>query len=339
MHNHRTLTKLLIILIAITTQSMQSGCVHRSPGTLHASSDDPLTQRQEQIKQELMHDVEMLATDIGPRNAAYTPYKIYAAQDWILNEMHKAGLQPNRIDVKMGEARIANIEVTFLGSTKSDEIIVIGAHYDTVRGSPGANDNASGVSMLLAAARRLSDSELDRTVRIVFFPNEEYPFSTGIQMGSKVYAKHCRAQDDNIVAMINVDSVGNFTNKPGSQKYPILALNLPRKANFIAFGGNIENAPLVDTVVAVFQGQTDFPSIGAASDSPHASRGDHAAFWWSGYPAIAMSDTSEYRDPHYHKPTDRAENLNYNEMARLAEGFIATIIELADAETEIPASR
>lgn len=339
MRRYQISVTVVLAAAAFAVHTLSTGCVHRSPGTLHASSDTPLSAAQEQLKVELVRDVRTLATEIGPRNAAYAPVQAYQTERWLLGQIAEAGLEASRIDVKMGEARIANIEVSFPGNEKADEIIVIGAHYDTVHGSPGANDNASGVSLLLAAARRLGAAELGRTVRIVFFPNEEYPFSTGIQMGSKVYAKHCRAREDNIVLMIGVDSVGYFSNKPGSQRYPILALNLPRTANFITFGGNMENAPLVDAVVSVFQGQSDFPSIGAASDSPHASRGDHAAFWWSGYPAIAMSDTSEYRDPHYHTPTDRAENLNYEEMARLAEGFIATIVELADADTELPVSR
>lgn len=331
--------RLLFLCAVISATALHAGCVYRSPGKLHASSNAPLTAIQEQLKQELVRDVATLASEIGPRNAAYTPMQIYEAERWLLGELAAAGLEAHRVEVKMGEARVASIEVTFPGNENADEILVFGAHYDTVYGSPGANDNASGVSMLLAAARRLGGEEFDRTVRILFFVNEEYPFTTGIQMGSKVYAKHCLAQGDNIVAMIGVDSVGYYSSEPGSQDYPILALNLPRKANFIAFGSNMDNVPLLDAVVSAFQGQTEFPSIGVASDSKHASRGDHAPFWWSGYPAIAMTDTSEYRDPHYHASTDRAENLNYDEMARLADGFIATIIALADADTELAVTR
>ncbi len=339
MYFARVAIQLLAVSAALAGQGMLQGCVHRSPGTLHPPSDDPLTQAQVQLRDEMTRDVRTLSAQIGPRNAAYTPQNILAAEQWLLEALSVSGLDARRIEVKMGNGSVANIEVSFPGNKNADEILVIGAHYDTVFDSPGANDNASGVSMLLAAARRLGDAKIDRTVRIVFFVNEEYPFSWGIQMGSKVYARHCRENGDNIVAMIAVDSVGYFSNKPGSQKYPIFALNLPKKANFIAFGSNLENAPLLDRVVSVFQNETALPSIGAASDSKHASRGDHAAFWWSGYPGIMMSDTSEFRDPHYHSSTDRAENLNYDEMARLADGFIATIIELAGAETELPNSR
>ncbi len=336
MHRVRIALRSFLSFAAIPAVGILAGCVYRSPGTLQAPSHTPLTPVQQQLRRELVRDVHVLATEIGPRNAAYTPRQLYEAEGWIAGELSEAGLEVHRVEVRMGEARVANLEVTFPGNRLSEQILVFGAHYDTHVGSPGANDNASGVALLLAAARRLRDAEFDRTVRIVFFVNEEYPFTTGIQMGSKVYAKHCLAQGDDLVGVVAVDSVGTYSNEPGSQKYPLLALNLPRTGNFVAFGSNKENVPLLDAVVSAFQAQSEFPSIGIASDSKHASRGDHAAFWWNGYPAIAMTDTSEFRDPHYHAPSDRAENLNYEEMARLAEGFLATIRALADESTELP---
>ncbi len=191
--------------------------------------------------------------------------------------------------------------------------------------------------MLLATARRLADTPTGRTVRLVFFVNEEYPFSGGIQMGSRLYAERCRAHGDNIVAMIAVDSVGYYTSAPGSQNYPaFIGVLFPSKGNFIAFGSNRDNQQLLDHVFAIFQEQCRFPAIGVSTDLQAASRSDHASFWWQGYPAIFMSDTSEYRDPNYHRPTDTADQLNYDELARLTEGFIKTVRVLADADTRLP---
>ena len=137
----------------------------------------------------------------------------------------------------------------------------------------------------------------ERIVRVVFFVNEEWPFSGGIQMGSNVYAKRCKARQDRIVAMIAVDSIGCYSNEKGSQRYPaMVGWSLPSKGNFVAFGSDLKNRPLLDLVVGLFQKQCRFPSIGAATDSRMAARSDHAPFWWQGYPAIQMSDTSEYRD-------------------------------------------
>jgi len=310
-----------------------TGCIHRSAGTLYTNSSEELSVHQRRLRDEMQRDVEELSGNIGPRNAGDSLPKILAAEQWIVDRLKASGVEPRRDEIDLGGATVANIEATFVGAQRPDEIIVIGAHYDTVFGSPGANDNASGVALLLATAKRLREAPIGRTVRIVFFVNEEFPFSFGRQMGSKVYAERSRARGDDIVAMIAVDSIGYYTSTPGSQHYPAFIGGLPSTGNFVAFGSNRENQQLVDRVVAIFQAQSRFPSIGVATDSKSAGRSDHAPFWWQGYPALLISDTSEYRDPNYHRPTDTAENLNYNEMARFAEGFIKTIQVLARTDT------
>ena len=313
-----------------------SGCLHRSPGTLYESSTDPLTSEQATLRDEMRADVETLSVDIGPRNAAQSIPPVLAAEEWITGELRAIGVEPRRDPVAMGEVTVANVEATFTGTTRPDEIIVIGGHYDTVFASPGANDNASGVAMLLALARRLHDAPLDRTVRVVFFVNEEYPFSFGHQMGSRVYAEGCRARGDEIVAMLSVDSVGFFSSEPGSQRYPWYVLGFPSRGNFVAFAANMDNRPLLDRLVELFQEHSRFPSIGVATDSKNASRSDHAPFWWQGYPAVSLTDTSLYRDPDYHSPHDTIDNLAFDEMARLADGLIRTVVAMAGAGTELP---
>ncbi len=314
-----------------------AGCLHRSPGVLHESSTEPLTAHQSRLRDDLMRDVEHLSVDIGPRHAGRTLSNVLEAERWIIDQLKASGIATRRDEVDINGPKVANVEASFPGVDHPDEIIVIGAHYDTVFRSPGANDNASGVAMLLATARRLGDTPTGRTVRVVFFVNEEYPFSGGIQMGSRLYAERCRARGDNIVAMIGVDSVGYYTSAPGSQNYPaFIGALFPSKGNFIAFGSNSDNQQLLDHVFAIFQEQCRFPAIGVSTDLKAASRSDHASFWWQGYPAIFMSDTSEYRDPNYHRPTDTADQLNYDELARLTEGFIRTVRVLAAAETRLP---
>jgi len=323
-----------VMLIVLTACA---SCVHRSPGTLYEPSTAPLTADESRLRDELRRDVEALAVDIGPRNGASSLPSLLAAERWIIAQLTAAGVTTRRDEIDMATGTVANVEATFPGTTHPDEIIVLGAHYDTVHGSPGGNDNASGVALLLATARRLRDAPTARTVRIVFFVNEEDPFSGGILMGSNVYAKRCRAAGDDIVAMLCVDGVGYFTSEPGSQNYPIfVAGQLPSTADFIAFGGNHENEALVDRVVEIFQSESRFPSIGLTAGTKTVSRSDHASFWWAGYPAIFVTDTSEARDPHYHSPTDVAKNLNYDEMARLAHGFVRTVRALAAAETALP---
>jgi len=310
--------------------------MHRSPGTLYPIPVGALTPQQTQLELELRSDVEALSSGIGPRHGAHSYGKLLEAEQWLLQTIADMGLAARRVEVNLGAIALANVEVSIGGGRSAGEIIVIGAHYDTVPVSPGANDNASGVALLLATLRALRDDAPDRTLRVVFFVNEESPFSGGVQMGSRVYAESCRAARDHIVAMINVDSVGYFSAEPGSQHYPPFVLGLPTTGGFVGFGSNRENIPLLDRVVELFQHHSRFPSIGIASDSTNAARGDHAPFWWQDYPAIMISDTSEFRDPHYHSASDRAENLNYEQMSILADGFIATIRSMLDARTTIP---
>ena len=195
---------------------------------------------------------------------------------------------------------------------------------------------ARWATFLQEVAAYLTENPPERTVRVVFFVNEESPFAGGIQMDSRVYAERCKARWDRIVAMIAVDSVGCHSHERGSQKYPpLVGWFMPSRGNFIAFGSDLKNRPLLDFVVASFQKQCRFPSIGAATDSSMLARGDHAPFWWQGYPAISMSDTSEFRDPNYHRPTDTPQHLNYDEMARMADGFMKTVHVLALAETAL----
>lgn len=312
-----------------------SGCVSQSPGTLYESSTLDLTPAQLDIRQELRSSVEHLSAEIGPRNAAESLRNVVDAERWLLDQLESYGLVPDREVFDMNGPEVANIVVEFTGTERPDETIVIGAHYDTATGSPGANDNASGVAVLLATAKRLQDRPIDRTVRLVFFVNEENPFSFGIQMGSRVHADRSRARNDNIVAMIAIDSLGNYSSEAGSQNYPPMMFGLPKVGNFVAFVSNEDNQRVVDTVLKTFQSESRFPSIGVASDHKIALRSDHASFLWRDYPALMMTDTSEVRDPNYHLATDTAEKLDYDEMARLTEGFVRFVEALALSKTDL----
>jgi hypothetical protein len=313
-----------------------AGCLHLSPGTLYPSSTDPLTEPQRELREEMRRDVEHLSVSIGPRNVSDSYPKIIAAERWILSRLEELDIEGVRDEVDLYGATAANVVATLPGNERPDEIVLIGAHYDTQIGSPGANDNASGVALLLATAKRLKDLPLGRTVRIVFFVNEENPFSGGIQMGSRLHAERSRARRDDIVLMLNVDSIGYFTSEPGSQNYPPFVFSLPSTGNFVVFATNRDNQKLLDRVVELFQAESRFPSIGIATNMKDIARSDHAPFWWQGYPALALSDTSEARDPNYHLPTDTAENLDYDEMARVAGGFVRTVRVLTDVETQLP---
>ena len=275
-------------------------------------------------------DVEALAGGIGPRTVSISVERIRRAEIWIIDRLRDAGVESSRDEVDINGPKLANIVVVLPGRDHPDEIVIIGAHYDTVVESPGANDNASGVALLLAAVRQLRLHPLSRTVRVVFFVNEESPFSGGIQMGSRVYADRCAERGDNIVAMIAIDSIGYYTDEPDSQTSPRLIKRvLPTTGNFVAFFTNDDNETFLDRVVAIFQEHAHFPTVGLASGSKQLNVSDHAPFLWRGYPALLMTDTSSGRDPNYHRPTDTPDKLDYDAMARVADGFIETVRKLA----------
>jgi Zn-dependent M28 family amino/carboxypeptidase len=216
-----------------------------------------------------------------------------------------------------------------------DEIVVFGAHYDAVMGCPAANDNGSGVAATLAVARALTSAGVPRparSIRFVFFVNEEPPFFWTEEMGSDVYARACKERGDNIVAMLTPETIGCYSDEPGSQRYPIpIKRFYPDKGDFIAFIGMYEARALIRLCVEIFRKNAAFPSVGAGLPGivPHVGASDHWSFWRQGYPALMVTDTAPYRYTHYHRATDTPDKLDYEKMARVVEGLQRVVEELA----------
>jgi Zn-dependent M28 family amino/carboxypeptidase len=221
--------------------------------------------------------------------------------------------------------------VEILGKDKAEKIALIGAHYDSVQGSPGANDNATGVAALLALARRFSQAPLLRTVRFVAFTNEEPPLFQSRHMGSRIYARGCRDRGEQIFPMLSLETIGYYSDEPGSQKYPFpFGLFYPSTANFIAFVSNMENAPWVKQLLTSFRRHTQFPSEGGALWEwiPGVAWSDHWSFWKEGYPAVMVTDTAPNRYPHYHTGADTPDKVGFARLARVVSGLQRIIDEL-----------
>lgn len=302
----------------------------RMPGKSFHGAPPPLTSEQLTLRDELKAWVQMLAGDIAERNLEHYP-QLVAASNFIAQSFAKAGLKPRRDGYDLSGKLCENIEVEIPGS--SAEIFVIGAHYDSVFGSPGANDNASGVAALLALARRFAAKPPGaRTLRFVAFTNEEPGYFQTQQMGSWVYASRCKARGDKIAGMISLETIGYFSNAPGSQEYPMVGLNLfyPSTGNFIGFVGNFSSRALLRRVLGSFRQHATLPSEGAAlpSNVPGVGWSDHWAFWEHGYPAIMITDTAPFRYPHYHAGSDTPEKLDYDSMARLVSALEPVVTDL-----------
>ncbi len=267
--------------------------------------------------------VRRLSVEIGERNFRHSS-ALAAAAEYIAGELTRAGYKPSREEYLIGEERFANILAEKPGRSRPREIFVIGAHYDSAEGSPGADDNASGVAVLLELAREFAAFENERTLRLAAFVNEEPPFFRTGLMGSRVHAHGCKKRKEDIVAALSLEMLGYFTDEPASQSYPpFLSFFYPDKGNFIAIVGNLKSRRLVRELEGRFSASSSLPveSIATVSLVPGVDFSDHGSFWKYGYPAAMVTDTAFYRYAFYHTPLDREEALDYGRMAQVAEGL------------------
>ncbi len=301
------------------------------PGENYAAQFSALSQVEKATQKELERHVEALASRIGERNM-WRSGAMQRAAAYIRDELEKSGLAVREEEFLVWHTTARNVEATLPGSKTPSEIVLLGAHYDTVLGSPGANDNASGVAALLEIARLLRDSQPRRTIRFVAFANEEPPFFFTSRQGSLVYARQCRRRGDKIIAMLSLETIGYYSDEAGSQRYPFpFGLFYPDRGNFIGFVGNLASRSLVRRCIATFRAAVPFPSQGVAAPAylPGIYWSDHWAFWRQGYRALMVTDTAPFRYPYYHSLEDTADKLDYGRMARLVRGLAAVVHDLA----------
>lgn len=224
---------------------------------------------------------------------------------------------------------LENIIAERKGIRIPEEIMIIGAHYDTVRSTPGADDNASGVAGLLATAKLLAEKELGLTVRFVAFGFEEPPAYRTKNMGSYHYAHSLQQRRENLLGMICLEMIGFFCDREGSQHYPLpfMKLKFPKTGNFIAMVGNRASKPFTDRVAGLFRGATDLPlvTLNAPAIVVGIDFSDHWSFHKFGYPALMVTDTAFYRNPNYHASSDLPETLDYTRMAKVVEGIAGAL--------------
>lgn len=318
-----------------------------------------LSDRQKVLRYELRYHVDALASKIGERNVRHYD-RLAVAATYIDKVFSKVGYQVSRQTYQAGGRACQNLEVELQAAPAATprgglapakqpagkiappkpEIVIVGAHYDSANGSPGANDNASGMAALMClswrfAHRPRSTKPGARTLRFVAFVNEESPYFQTDQMGSLVYARRCRQRQENVVAVLSLETIGYYSDAANSQRYPpLLSAAYPSTGNFIGFVGNIASRPLVDRVTTAFRRHARFPSEkGAMPDQlPGAGWSDHWAFWQEGYPGVMITDTAFYRYPHYHRASDTPDKLDYDRLARVVDGLISVVAELAEGD-------
>lgn len=307
---------------------------------------EPITAEQKELSSRLQEHVQKLAGDIGVRSLTRNPGGLERAATYIEETLASAGYKSERqsfsvsgylsdglLSAPHATQSTANILAEIPGTSKASEIIVIGAHYDGVQDCPAANDNGSGVAAMIEIARALARDKFPRTIRFVAFTNEEPPFFRSDDMGSYRYAKACKDRNDNVVAMLSLETIGYYSDSANSQRFPLaaMAMRYPTKGNFVTFVGHVASRKLLDECFTSFRSAVKFPIeiLAAPPDLEGVDFSDQLSFWRLGYPGIMVTDTAPYRYPHYHTKEDTPDKINYDHLARVTTGLMKVVRDLA----------
>ena len=322
-------TAALLILLGIAVLTAYS--VLRIRWTTSVTPAMPVSAPAESAR--LRAHVEELSVRIGPRSVLDYA-NIEAAQRYIVAALKEHGHDPALQTYDYRGRPYSNVIVTIPGTAKKDETILVGAHYDTVDGTPGADDNASGVAVLLEICRRLKGFAPARTLKMVFFVLEEPPVFRTEFMGSAVCAREAKAAGERIGAMISLEMLGYYSDRKGGQAFPLplMGLVFSTTPDFIAVVGNLGSAGLVRRVAGSLKRGSDIPveSLAAPAFVPGIDFSDHRSFWKMGWPAAMITDTAFYRNPNYHGEGDTIATLDFDRMGRLLRGLVRTIEDLCN---------
>lgn len=300
------------------------------PGASYQGPIPALTSEEIALRDALRRDVGELAGTIGERNLSRY-HALRRAAEFIEASFNAAGYRVQRQAFTAEGKAVANLEAALTGSRRAEEIVIIGAHYDSVDGSPGANDNATGVAAVLALARAFALTRPSRTLRFVAFVNEEPPYFQTPAMGSLAYAARAQANRERVIAMLSLETIGYYADARGSQRYPVpFQFFYPSQGNFIGFVGNLASRRLLHEVIGSFRRHARHPSEGIATweSIPGVSWSDQWAFWRHGYPAVMVTDTAFYRYPYYHTVRDTPDRIQYDRLVRVVVGLEGVVRDL-----------
>ncbi len=299
------------------------------PGQSYRGSLPPLPENAIALKSALQKDLQKLSK---PRNNVQYE-NLNAAREFLATALTRSGYAVKQQEYKIDGKAYYNIEAEKLGTQKPKEIVVIGGHYDSAFTSPGANDNGSGAAATLELAKAFANRSTKRTIRFVEFTNEEPPFFWTQDMGSLVYAKQMKQKNENIVAMLSLETMGYFSDAIDSQKYPFpINLLYPNQGNFIAFVGNLNSSGLVKQSINTFRQNSRVPSEGAALPRnlfPEIGLSDQWSFWQQSYPGIMVTDTAHFRYPQYHTIDDTPKQIDFDRFTRVVSGLVDVVADLA----------
>jgi len=279
----------------------------------------------EDIKANLRNHLHYLSVILGDRSIC-RPGNLKAAEDYVSQNFTAMGYAPRRQSFTYMKEEVANI---IAGDENPGGYYILGAHFDTVPGTPGADDNASGVAVLLEAARLARNLTPPRPWAFIGFTCEEPPAFGTPAMGSRVYAQQARRQNAKILGMLCLEMVGYYSQSPHSQSLPLplKLMGYPTTGDFIGLVSDRRSRPLMDRLAAAIKGACRLPAVTLSVPLkghilPEVRLSDHASFWDEGYPAVMLTDTAFMRNPNYHGPGDVMEHLDLTAMTELTLGLV-----------------
>lgn len=328
----------LLILAAILLLAAAAGLLiymTAMPGSSQRAPLLPLTAEERALSALLKRHVVKLASE--EHNVAHYA-KLEQAAQYIEDTLTGYGYKVKRqsYDSKAGPVRNLEVSIANTPSGKPKQVIVVGAHYDSVEGAPGANDNGTGSAGVIELARLLKDFKPAEgtELKLVLYVNEEPPYFKTTQMGSWVHASDLHARGENVVAMLSLETMGYYSEEKGSQRYPFpFNMLYPDTGNFIGFVGTLESRALVHRTVASFRKNAAFPSEGVAAPAfiPGIDWSDHWSYREFGYPGLMITDTAPFRHMQYHTEEDTVDKIDFDRLARVIKGIEKVTRELAQA--------
>jgi Zn-dependent M28 family amino/carboxypeptidase len=277
------------------------------------------------IQANLTKHLHHLSVTLGDRSV-HRPGNLQAAADYVFQSFAAMGYAPRRQTFIYLGQEVGNI---IAGDENPGGYYILGAHYDTVEGTPGADDNASGVAVLLEVARLARNLARPKPWAFIGFTCEEPPAFFTPFMGSRIYAKQARKHQAKILGMLCLEMVGYYSQTPGSQSLPLplKLMGYPTTGNFIGLVSDRRSRPLMESLAAAIKGGCRLPAVTLSVPFeghilPEVRLSDHANFWDEGYPAVMLTDTAFMRNLHYHGPGDVMDRLDLKAMTELTLGLV-----------------
>lgn len=309
-----------------------------APGESAVGRGAPATSDEQEAAERLAGLCEALALEIGPRGA-HAPASQEQIDRLLQRELRRLHLEPAEISLDCAGTPGKAMEVMIPGRALGRETVLLTAHVDSAPGSPGADDNASGVAMLLEVLRTLCGGNgVDRTVRVVFWNNGAAPLAGTEKSAAAAYAKRLKARHEKVAVALCFDSLGVYSDVPGGQQIPFpFEFNFPDKGDFVAFVGDWGTRGVMDHAVQQFRMFCKLPSQAMSLPSSYdfISLSDDGALRDEGFPALRVTDTAQLRSALNGTPGDVTAHLDYDRMARVAKGLAETVVGLGKRSTPL----